>query len=63
LAPEALDLPWHRVVAAGGRIAFPKGSSPQLEQARRLLAEGLEVRGCRVRGHASGLDALLFGEH
>jgi methylated-DNA-protein-cysteine methyltransferase related protein len=61
VAPDDLDLPWHRVVGAGGRIAFPAGSRSHREQCRRLRAEGLEVRGGRVRSGASALDALLFG--
>ena len=48
VAPAALHLPWHRVLGAGGRIAFPKGSSGFREQARRLRAEGVPVRGGRV---------------
>jgi len=61
IAPDALELPWHRVVAAGGRIAFAAGSQLHREQCRRLRAEGLDVRGGRVRTERSGLDALLFG--
>src|SRR5450432_4550912 len=38
-APEELNLPWHRVVGAGGRIVFPKTSPQHREQARRLRAE------------------------
>ncbi|HZY92971.1 MAG TPA: MGMT family protein [Thermoplasmata archaeon] len=39
-------LPWHRVVAAGGRIALPgtQGS----EQRRRLISEGVTFRRGRV---------------
>ncbi|MCI4321098.1 MAG: MGMT family protein [Thermoplasmata archaeon] len=40
-------LPWHRVVAAGGRIAL-KGEEG-LEQRLRLELEGLTFRGKRVR--------------
>ena len=62
LAPKTLDLPWHRVVAAGGRIAFPVGSAAFREQRRRLRAEGVEVVGGRVRmPRADDLDALLWG--
>jgi methylated-DNA-protein-cysteine methyltransferase-like protein len=62
VAPKALALPWHRVVAAGGRIAFPKGSSAHREQSRRLRAEGVEVIRGRVRlPEAEDLDALLWG--
>jgi len=45
VAPEALNLPWHRVVGAGGRIVFPKSSREHKEQARRLHAEGLVQNG------------------
>ena len=48
VAPEALNLPWHRVVGAGGRIVFPSGSREHREQARRLRAEGVPVTGGRV---------------
>ncbi|MBS0395096.1 MAG: MGMT family protein [Proteobacteria bacterium] len=62
VAPRALALPWHRVVGAGGRIAFPAGSAAHREQRRRLLAEGVAVVRGRVRVPAAGdLDALLWG--
>jgi methylated-DNA-protein-cysteine methyltransferase related protein len=62
VAPPALGLPWHRVVAAGGRIAFPPGSAAHREQRRRLLAEGVAVVRGRVRlPRARDLDALLWG--
>jgi methylated-DNA-protein-cysteine methyltransferase-like protein len=48
VAPEELNLPWHRVVGAGGRIAFPQPSREHKEQARRLRAEGVVVRNGRV---------------
>jgi methylated-DNA-protein-cysteine methyltransferase-like protein len=48
IAPESLNLPWHRVVGAGGRIVFPKSSPEHREQARRLRAEGVSVRNGRV---------------
>lgn len=38
-------LPWWRVVTASGRLAPGK----EVEQARRLRAEGVETRGGRVR--------------
>lgn len=40
-------LPWHRVVAAGGRIALPDGAGS--EQRRRLRVEGVTFRQGRVR--------------
>lgn len=59
VAPRSLNLPWHRVVAAGGRIAFPAGSAAYREQVRRLRAEGVTVREGRVRRSAmTDLDEL-----
>ncbi len=48
VAGDSLDLPWHRVVGAGGRISFPPDSRSAREQARRLRAEGVRVAGGRV---------------
>src|SRR6185312_14632049 len=48
VAPEELNLPWHRVLGAGGRIVFPKTSRHFKEQARRLRAEGVTVKDGRV---------------
>jgi methylated-DNA-protein-cysteine methyltransferase-like protein len=49
----AARVPWHRVVAAGGRIAERGGPGPDLQR-RRLRAEGVSFRGGRVdlRRHA-----------
>jgi methylated-DNA-protein-cysteine methyltransferase related protein len=47
-APEELNIPWHRVVGAGGRIVFPKASHQYKEQTRRLRAEGVLVKNGRV---------------
>ncbi|HEX7286868.1 MAG TPA: MGMT family protein [Candidatus Angelobacter sp.] len=43
---SARGLPWHRVVAAGGRIALP--GEQGLEQRFRLQAEGVKFSGTRV---------------
>ena len=43
-----LNLPWHRVVGAGGRIVFPRASKQHREQTRRLRAEGVPVKEGRV---------------
>lgn len=48
VAPEELNLPWHRVLGAGGRIVFPPTSRHYKEQARRLRAEGVVVKAGRV---------------
>ncbi|MEO8061729.1 MAG: MGMT family protein [Pseudomonadota bacterium] len=62
---DAPKLPWHRVTAAGGRIAFPAGSASARRQLQRLAREGVETRGNRavVKRSAAGarsLDALLW---
>lgn len=48
VAPEAANIPWHRVVGAGGRIVFPKFSHARREQSRRLRAEGVPAKNGRV---------------
>jgi methylated-DNA-protein-cysteine methyltransferase-like protein len=44
---QSHGLPWHRVVAAGGRIALKSESG--MEQRFRLEAEGVHFSGSRVR--------------
>lgn len=61
-APPELDLPWHRVLGAGGRIAFPKGSRQARLQARLLAAEGVRVRSGQADPEAVlGADQLQPG--
>ncbi len=47
-APENMHLPWHRVLGAGGKIVFPKGSAHHREQARRLRSDGVPVKDGKV---------------
>jgi methylated-DNA-protein-cysteine methyltransferase-like protein len=65
-APADLDLPWHRVVNASGRISFPPGSRQHARQRRLLAAEGVHFgKDGRVdpaaRGVDQDLDRLLWG--
>jgi methylated-DNA-protein-cysteine methyltransferase related protein len=53
LAPKQLNLPWHRVLGAGGRIVFPKSSPAHREQARRLRAEGVVVKNGRAAARSA----------
>ena len=46
--PGNSRVPWHRVVAAGGRIAFPAGSESRASQIERLRAEGIDAARGRV---------------
>lgn len=65
VAPSALRLPWHRVLAVGPRISLPTGSAAHLEQRRRLEAEGHRFSGGRLVssacGPGGGLDEWLWG--
>ncbi|KAF1688803.1 MGMT family protein [Pseudoxanthomonas koreensis] len=56
-------LPWHRVLRADGRIAFPEGAPEWREQCRRLRAEGVHVERGRVKRDRSveDLDAAVWG--
>lgn len=47
-APPDTNLPWQRVLGAGGRIVFPKNSRHYREQARLLRGEGVPVESGRV---------------
>lgn len=48
LSPAAeKDVPWHRVVGAGGRISERAGAGPLLQR-RRLRREGVAFRQGRV---------------
>jgi methylated-DNA-protein-cysteine methyltransferase-like protein len=59
ILPSELNLPWHRVVGAGGRIVFPRSSVQHREQARRLRAEGVTVKEGRVsRAAITDLEAF-----
>jgi methylated-DNA-protein-cysteine methyltransferase-like protein len=39
--PQGLELPWHRVINAQGRISFPKGGEKAQTQQRLLEEEGV----------------------
>lgn len=62
LSESGGDLPWHRVLRASGRIAFPPDSPLFAEQTQRLRAEGVRVENGRVKLQRRGvdLDALLW---
>lgn len=47
-APRELDLPWHRIINAQGKISLPKNSESYREQRERLLMEGVRVRDGKV---------------
>lgn len=41
--PADTQLPWHRIVSAGGRVAFSSGSHSYRLQTQRLQAEGVFI--------------------
>ncbi len=46
--PDGMSLPWHRVIQASGKSAFPADSRPFRVQRERLAAEGVVMRGGKV---------------
>ena len=46
--PTGTTLPWHRVVAAGGRLSLAAGTPSGNEQRARLKAEGIFIHNNRV---------------
>ncbi|MBA3562486.1 MAG: MGMT family protein [Gammaproteobacteria bacterium] len=62
--PKNLQLPWHRVLNAQGRIAIPDGSPSRMRQRELLEREGVTFVGGRVNlerfGWQTSLDAMLW---
>jgi methylated-DNA-protein-cysteine methyltransferase-like protein len=46
--PDGSRLPWHRVIAAGGRLSLAAGTVSGAEQRARLRAEGVSILNERV---------------
>lgn len=46
--PDGSRLPWHRVIAAGGRLSLADGTTSGAEQRARLRAEGVSILNERV---------------
>jgi len=46
--PPGSRVPWHRVITANGRLAFPKGTESFRRQSSRLREEGVIVRAGKV---------------
>jgi methylated-DNA-protein-cysteine methyltransferase-like protein len=66
--PASRDLPWHRVITASGRFAFPENSDAYAKQRARLAREGVRLVRQRVDLERHGwpresksLDELLWG--
>ncbi len=65
-APRDLDLPWHRVINAQGKISFPSDSNAYREQKRRLEDEGVVLVKGRIDlkryGYQGALDKLFWAD-
>lgn len=65
-SPRSASLPWHRVLRADGRSAFPADSEQACEQLKRLAAEGVELVGGRIptsyfAWRSMDIDEALWG--
>lgn len=64
-APEAMKLPWHRVLGAGGKIAFPRDHPGYQRQVDLLSVDGLLLVKGKVAASdvitAQSMDELLWG--
>ncbi len=65
-APKAMRLPWHRVINAQGKIAFPKDSAGWKKQRDLLEREGIQFLKGRVDlqryGWKGVVDQLIWGD-
>lgn len=65
LAPKSMNLPWHRVVNAQGRISFRADGPNYREQRKRLEAEGVtfvdDAIDLEAYAPQQALDRLLWG--
>jgi len=63
--PAGSRVPWHRVVCAGGRLAFDPDTASYRRQRARLEQDGVAFKGARVdlarHGWRVTLDELLWG--
>lgn len=65
-APRGLDVPWHRVINAQGKISFPEDSSGWKTQKDLLENEGVVFLKGRIDldhfGYRGAVDRLLWGD-
>jgi methylated-DNA-protein-cysteine methyltransferase related protein len=63
--PAGSAVPWHRVLKADGRLAFPPDSEAYRRQRDRLEQEGVSFAAARINldcyGWRATLDQLLWG--
>jgi len=65
-APRHMELPWHRVINAQGKISFPENSSGWKRQKDRLEDEGVIFLNGKVNleqfGYRGAVDRLVWGD-
>lgn len=65
-APRGMDLPWHRVINAQGKISFPEDSSGWKRQKDMLEEEGVVFLNGKVNleqfGYRGAVDRLVWGD-
>jgi methylated-DNA-protein-cysteine methyltransferase-like protein len=65
-APREMELPWHRVVNAQGKISFPEDSAGFTQQKDLLEEEGVVFLKGKIDldrfGYQGALDHLLWGD-
>jgi methylated-DNA-protein-cysteine methyltransferase-like protein len=65
-APRGVNLPWHRVINAQGRISFPEDSDAWQKQKNMLEEEGVVFLEGKVDldrfGYRGAVDRLLWGD-
>ncbi|GIU42174.1 MGMT family protein [Shewanella colwelliana] len=49
MAPDTLQLPWHRVINSQGKISFAPNSEPFIEQMQKLRSEDIEVNCGKIK--------------
>ncbi len=64
-APRKMELPWHRVINAQGKISFQKDSSGWRRQKELLEVEGIVFLNGKIElekyGYRGAVDRLLWG--
>ena len=65
-APRGMNLPWHRVINAQGKISFPPDSTGYQRQKELLQSEGVVFLNGKIDlqrfGYQGALDQMLWGE-
>ena len=65
-APRAMELPWHRVINAQGKISFPEDSTGWSRQKDLLESEGVIFLNGKIDldqfGYRGAVDRLLWGD-